>query len=201
MFGDVFVMEAGEVVKEHPELAAVLLPGSLWDLTGKPVHNGYTTLGFRDYNFRFCIRYNGDVCPSALREMFKTEPVTGLPWVDLHSISTLVLVDLPGDRMEDPPPGWHEASREDHVVTWVRDQVLPTAGGVVWTSPGPAYTRSGRPRPAPPSSWTVWTAPTPASCSAGSPGRATWWTGPTLPHPWAGTCCASASRRTTWAPP
>ncbi len=135
--GDVFVIGLNfGVVAEHPELAAELLPGSLWDLTGKPVHNGYTTLGFRDYNFRFCIRYNGDVCPAALREMFKTEPVTGLPWVDLHSISTLVLVDLPGDRMADPPPGWHEASREDDVVTWVRDQVLPTAGGVAWTSPG-----------------------------------------------------------------
>jgi hypothetical protein len=136
--GDIFVIGLNaDVVAEHPELGRSLLPGSLWDLTGKPVHDGYTTLGFRDYNFPFCIRFNGDVCAAALDEMFEVEPVTGLPWVDLHSISTLVLVDLSAEQMQDPPPpGWHVARREDHVVTWVRDRVLPTAGGVVWTSPG-----------------------------------------------------------------
>jgi hypothetical protein len=135
--GDVLVIGLDpDVLAEFPGLGQSLLPGSLWDLSGKPVHNGYTTLGFRDYNDRFCVRYNGDVCPAALDAMLETEPVTGLPWVDLHSISTLVLVNLPADRMQDPPPGWRVAHREDHVVTWVRDQVLPTAGGVVWTSPG-----------------------------------------------------------------
>jgi hypothetical protein len=134
--GDVFVigLNAG-VVAETPGLGQSLLPGSLWDLTGMPVHNGYTTVGFRDYNYRFCVRYNGDACPDALQAMFETEPVTGLPWVDLHSISTVVLVDLPAERMQEPPPRWHIARRDDHVVTWVRDHVLPTAGGVVWTSP------------------------------------------------------------------
>lgn len=135
--GDVFVVGLDlDVLAERPELATSILPGSLWDLTGKPVHDGFTTLGFRDYNYRFCVRFNGDVCPDALDAMFEIEPLTGLPWVDLHSISTLVLVDLPAHRAQDPPPGWQVAHREDHVVTWVRDQILPTAGGVVWTSTG-----------------------------------------------------------------
>jgi hypothetical protein len=45
-------------------------------------------------------------------------------------------VALPPDVTATPPPGWHEAARDDTTVTWVRDQVLPTAGGVVWMSPG-----------------------------------------------------------------
>jgi hypothetical protein len=68
--------------------------------------------------------------------MLRTEPTTGLPWVDLHAISTLVLVDLPPGRTAQPPDGWHVAEDRDHVVTWVRDRPLPTAGGVVWASPG-----------------------------------------------------------------
>jgi hypothetical protein len=135
--GDIFVIGLdADRVRRRPELGASLLPGSLWDLTGKPVHDGYTTLGFRDYNFRFCVRFNGDVCRDALNRMFAVEPVTGLQWVDLHAISTLVLVELPAWRTRHPPPGWHVAHREKRVVTWVRDRVLPTAGGVVWTSPG-----------------------------------------------------------------
>jgi hypothetical protein len=136
--GDVFVIGSSiDVLAEHPELATSILPGSLWDLTGKPVHDGYTTLGFRDYNYRFCIRFNGDVCPDGLTAMLEVEPVTGQPWVDLHSISTLVLVDLSDDQTQNPPPGWHATRSDDaNVVTWVRDEVLPTAGGVVWAAAG-----------------------------------------------------------------
>lgn len=135
--GDVLVIGLSpEVLEEHPGLGRSVLPGSLWDLTGKAVHNGYTPLGFRAYNDRFCIRFNGDACPEALTRMLQTEPTTGLPWVDLHAISTLVLVDLPTSRTADPPPGWHVARDDDPVVTWVRDRPLPTAGGVVWASPG-----------------------------------------------------------------
>ena len=135
--GDVLVIGLSpDVLEAHPEIGRSVLPGSLWDLTGKPVHNGYTTLGFRDYNYRFCIRFNGDVCPEALDAMLETEPTTGLPWADLHAISTLVLVDLPPALAARPPDGWQVARDQDHVVTWVRDRPLPTAGGVVWSSAG-----------------------------------------------------------------
>ncbi|MBA2952522.1 hypothetical protein GON03_21100 [Nocardioides sp. MAH-18] len=135
--GDVLVIGLSpEVLAAHPDLGREILPGSLWDLTGKPVHNGYTPLGFRAYNGPFCIRFNGDVCPQALQRLLATEPTTGLPWVDLHSISTLVLVDLPVSQAHDPPRGWHVARDEPPVVTWVRDTPLPTAGGVTWASPG-----------------------------------------------------------------
>jgi hypothetical protein len=133
--GDVFVIGLSpDVLEVDPEIGRSVLPGSLWDLTGKPVHNGYTTLGFRDYNYRFCVRFNGDACPRALDAMLETEPTTGLAWVDLHSISTLVLVDLPATAM--PPDGWHVESDRGRVATWVRDHPVPTAGGVVWSSAG-----------------------------------------------------------------
>jgi hypothetical protein len=140
--GDVLVIGLSpEVLEAHPGLGRSILPGSLWDLTGKPVHNGYTPLGFRAYNNRFCVRFNGDVCPEALDRVLETEPTTGLPWVDLHAISTLVLVDLPASETADPPDGWHVARDEAPVVTWVRDEPLPTAGGVVWASPGTRVTQ------------------------------------------------------------
>jgi hypothetical protein len=140
--GDVFVIGlTRRLLDRHPELGRSLPSGSLWDLSGKPVHDGYTTLGFRKYNFRFCVRYNGDVCGNALKRMLAVEPTTGLRWVDLHSISSLVLVRT---RHHGPPPGWHVARRDPHVVTWVRDHVVPTAGGVVWTSPGTRVRQVGQ---------------------------------------------------------
>jgi hypothetical protein len=40
------------------------------------------------------------------------------------------------DTIAQPPPGWREAATTDYTVTWVRDEPLPTAGGVAWSSPG-----------------------------------------------------------------
>ena len=134
--GDVFVIGSRpRLLSQHPALGHSLVTGSLWDLTGKPVHNGYTTMGFRKYNHRFCIRYNGDACGKALGTLFQVQPETGLRWVDLHAISTLVIAGDPR-RLNDPPPDWHVARRAGKVVTWERDEPVPTAGGVVWTSPG-----------------------------------------------------------------
>ncbi|MCW2793795.1 MAG: hypothetical protein JWO76_2893, partial [Nocardioides sp.] len=90
----------------------------------------------RHYNDRFCLRYNGEACPQALGEMFTVQPETGLRWVDLHAISTLVLYDDPDHPVGAPPSGWHESRRVGLVVTWERDRVVPTAGGVVWSAPG-----------------------------------------------------------------
>lgn len=135
--GDVFAIGlTREAIDAHPAVAQSMLTGSMWDLTGKPVHNGYTTMGFRHYNDRFCLRYNGEACPDALQEMFVVQPETGLRWVDLHAISTLVLYDDPEQPVGDPPSGWHESRRVGLVVTWQRDHVVPTAGGVVWSAPG-----------------------------------------------------------------
>lgn len=140
--GDVLVIGSRpRLLAHHPELAHSLVTGSLWDLTGKPVHNGYTTMGFRKYNHRFCIRYNGDACDGSLATWFRVQPETGLRWVDLHAISTLVIAGRPRGVtnpriLSHPQAGWHVARRVERVVTWVRDEPVPTAGGVVWTSPG-----------------------------------------------------------------
>lgn len=140
--GDVLIIGlSADVIAAHPGLGRSVVPGSLWDLTGRPVHNGYTPLGFREYNRRFCVRFNGDVCTEALPRLLRVEPTTGLPWVDLHSISTLVLVDLPDSETARPPAGWRVAHGDPPVVTWVRDRPLPTAGGVVWSGPGTRVTQ------------------------------------------------------------
>jgi hypothetical protein len=136
--GDVLAIggRPGEM-NRHPRLGRSFVTGSLWDLTGKPVHTGYTTMGFRAYNFRFCVRFNGDSrCPDALQRWFRVEPETGMRWVDLHAISTVVVLRPAGRPLGEPPEGWHVVDRDGRVETWERDQAVPAAGGVVWTSPG-----------------------------------------------------------------
>jgi hypothetical protein len=118
------------------ERARYLLAGNQWVLTGKSVASTDTPVEFRAYARRFCDNYIGDYCPHALAKMFKVEPVTGRPWVDLLSISSLVIGRNGPNHDKQPPAGWHVAARNPITVTWVRDQPRPTAGGVVWTSPG-----------------------------------------------------------------
>lgn len=139
--GDILVV--GDVFDElttDPAAAGDFLAGSAWYLGPHPVQNTYTTISFDTYYERYCIHYSGFTCPELLDTLFTTEPVTGLPRVDLLSVSTLQLVrdDFPAARLSSPPTGWHVAATSSHAVTWVRDRPVPTAGGPVWSSPGTA---------------------------------------------------------------
>jgi hypothetical protein len=120
---------------EDPALASEVLDGSMWYLNGHPVQNTYTTISYRQYYDRYCIRIHGQTCSGVLDTLFSTEPMTGRLRVDLLSVSTLLLVKA--DVGSPPaPPGWHVTEETARTVTWVRDVPLPTAGGPVWTSPG-----------------------------------------------------------------
>lgn len=77
--------------------------------------------------------------------MLSTEPTTGKPRADLLSVSTLLLwrptIGKAADEV--PPAGWRVANRTAKTVMWVRDQPLPTEGGVVATSSGTAVEQTG----------------------------------------------------------
>lgn len=147
--GDVWVVDGrawtpdGEAMYTA-DRARYLLTGSLWALTGKQVHNGYSTIGFRPYTVMFCTLVGGEVCPDALTRMLRRDPETGLSRADLLSISTLVVGLNDHTRRLAPPAGWHVAARNPYAVTWVRDRPVPAAGGVVWTSPGLSVSQVGR---------------------------------------------------------
>jgi hypothetical protein len=136
--GDVLVIGNYDVQSvKRPRLAKELLVGSTWYRNPATVQNGYSTIRFRTFNERFCRQYNGFTCPGMLRAVLADEPTTGRPWVDLLSISTLVMYrpDFNPARLARPPAGWTVAGTSRWTVTWVRDTPVPTAGGIVSTSP------------------------------------------------------------------
>ncbi len=137
--GDVMVV--GDVYSEllvDPRAARDFLSGSAWYLNPHPVQNTYTTISFRAYYDRYCIRYSGFTCPELLDTLFSEEPGTGQARVDLLGVSTLLLVrgDFTPERVSTPPDGWHVSDETRRAVTWVRDEPVPGAGGAVWSAPG-----------------------------------------------------------------
>ena len=126
------------LIREVPEATRDQLVGSSWFLTGRPTQSVYSTIGFRTYNERYCFRYQGATCGRALTELFSTEPTTGKPRIDLLSVSTLHFDrgDFRNKRLLNPPDGWSVTDRSRYSVTWVRDEILPRAGGVTWASDG-----------------------------------------------------------------
>jgi hypothetical protein len=123
---------------QQPRLSEELLVGSTWYRNPAVVQNSYSTIRFRTFVEKFCRTYNGFTCKGMLKAVLADEPTTGRPWVDLLSISTLVLYrpEFTAARLNRPPAGWTVAATSRSTVTWVRDHPVPTAGGVVSTSPG-----------------------------------------------------------------
>ena len=137
--GDVLVVGDDEqALIADPGVAKDFLIASSWYLSPQVVQNEYTTIGYKTYNDRYCIHYNGTTCPGALKKLFSMAPGTTVPRIDLLSISTLQIFrkDFSDQTMSSPPTGWHVAAKTDSAVTWVRDNPLPTSGGVSWTSAG-----------------------------------------------------------------
>jgi hypothetical protein len=141
--GDVMVLgNAGTQVVRNPAIADELLIGASWYLDPENVQNGYTTISFRSFRERFCRTFNGGTCAKALGAVLSEEPTTGRPWVDLLSVSTLVLFrpSFPEADLLRPPEGWSLSAETDHTIVWTRDERRPTAGGVVAASPQSAVT-------------------------------------------------------------
>jgi hypothetical protein len=143
-WGDVMVLgDAVRRIHKQPRVADDLLVGASWYLDPKDVQHGYTTISFRKFQEKFCRAFNGPTCTRTLPALLSREPTTGRQWVDLLSISTLVLF-RPSFRTTDlmsPPAGWSVTSVTRYTVVWRRDERLPSAGGVVATSAGSSVTQ------------------------------------------------------------
>jgi len=122
------------------------LTGSLWHLAGPAVINGYTTTSFHKYSKRFCSTFDGSYCSNALPAFRRTEPTTGRTYLQLFGINAL-LIEKGAWLDERPiPHGWHVESEGRRMVLWVRDEPLPRAGSVSWTSPGVSLSHVERSR-------------------------------------------------------
>lgn len=118
-----------------------------WLLSDATVTNVYSPLMHRAYSEDLCVDSHGAVCWETAAHLLRTDDATGLPLVDLLSLSTLQILARPdggepGVEASDPyaflptPVGWTEVRRDDFAAVWVRDEPVPGAGGVVWSSEG-----------------------------------------------------------------
>ncbi len=136
--GDVMQVGASDSLLQTNPPGGDMLLGSAWYLNGHSVQSTYTTINFLSYKNRYCAYYQGDTCGEALATLFSVEPTTGLRRVDLLGVSTLMLIsqDFPERRLDHPPSGWRVGARTTNTTLWVREQPLPGAGAVAWSSPG-----------------------------------------------------------------
>ncbi|PWD52109.1 hypothetical protein C8046_17145 [Serinibacter arcticus] len=118
-----------------------------WLLSDATVTNVYSPLMHRAYAEDLCVDSHGMVCWETATHLLGTDEATGLPLVDLLSLSTLQVLARPdggepGVEASDPytflpvPEGWSEVQRDDFSALWVRDEPVAGAGGVVWASEG-----------------------------------------------------------------
>ena len=135
-----------KVLVAHRAASRDFLMANSWYISPQDVQSTYTTIGYETYTKRFCVLYSGNLCPRGLTALFETDPGTGAVRADLLSVSSLQLLrtDFSAQRLDNPPAGWHVAHRSTYAVTWVRDRVLPRAGGVTWTSDGVRVTEQTR---------------------------------------------------------
>ena len=137
--GDVFMVGApNDAIQADASVTSDFLTASAWYVSGRPIQNTYTTIGFATYNDRYCITLIGGVCRPALAMLRSTEPQTGMSRLDLLSVSTVLIrkEGVSAKTLANPPPGWRVGRETPLSVMWVRERPLPAAGGVVWTSPG-----------------------------------------------------------------
>lgn len=137
--GDVIVV--GDMEKDlisNKALARDFLIAGAWFVNPHEVQNTYTTIGFSNYNKRYCLRYNGTSCAGLLKTLFSEQPETGVRRVDLLSVSSIYLTtsDFSKSQLAKTPSGWRVSTANQNAVLWVRDQPVAPAGGVVWSSPG-----------------------------------------------------------------
>ena len=145
--GDTFVVgHARPYVTPETQDEPLVLIANSWYVSDRRVQNVHGNTSFLTYAKRYCFSAVGSTCNGALHVVFSTEPTTGMERVDLLSVSSVALLKrtIPERTMLAPPPGWHIGENSDAAVIWVRDQPLPTAGGVVWTTPGLEVTEEFR---------------------------------------------------------
>jgi hypothetical protein len=145
--GDVLVI--GTVADDAAERRqwSDTLVANLWYVNPAQVQNAYSSVYFPAYQDTLCMAYNGYTCYQLFSRLFTTEPQTGELYVDLLSVSSIQLIkeSFPTDAgWSSVPDGWHVASDTPLTRLIVRDDPLPTAGGVVWESDGTRVTEVDR---------------------------------------------------------
>ncbi|MDR7157741.1 hypothetical protein [Arthrobacter sp. BE255] len=117
------------------------LASNAWYLNAAEVQNLYSPIMFAEYAEDLCISSHGWTCAAAGRKLFETDETTGAVLADLLSLDTVQILRDPQPQANDafrdtPPAGWHETTRSENSVVWVRNMPRLNTGQVVWASAG-----------------------------------------------------------------
>ncbi|MEF3405222.1 hypothetical protein [Agromyces sp. CCNWLW203] len=140
--GDVLVLGAVDDGLQKPEYWDETLTGNMFYLNPESVQNAYSAVYYPPYQSRLCMLYNGGTCAEAYNRVFETDPATGRTFVDLFGVSTVQSIKstIPKSSWSDVPDGWHVTDDTTLTRTIVRDDPIPGAGGLAWTSDGTEVT-------------------------------------------------------------
>lgn len=112
--------------------------GNMWYISDAVVQNSYSAVYYPGYSSALCMGYNGLTCGELYEDLFEDQPETDLPLVDLMGVSTVQIIkaSVPAADRALVPEGWHVVDDTPWTRTIVRNEPVPGAGGVVWTSEG-----------------------------------------------------------------
>ncbi|MFD6092504.1 hypothetical protein ACFWGN_10325 [Oerskovia sp. NPDC060338] len=139
---DTLVVGDTQALLPEPALWDETLQANTWYVNPHNVMNRYQLLGYGPFNATMCLEYLGGTCPELLTNLFEVREATGLRLVDQIRIDTLQIVkaDVPEELWAQTPEGWTTVNDGRFTRTWVRDEPLGPAGGVVWSAPGVSVT-------------------------------------------------------------
>lgn len=128
------------------EYWADTLVGNLFYMTDASVQNAYTSVYYPEYQNRVCMMYNGYTCPELYGALFTEQAQTGEELATLMGVSTIQVLKsaLPAGEWRDVPSGWHVIEDTRLTRSIARDEPIPGAGGVVWSSDGVRVTELSR---------------------------------------------------------
>jgi hypothetical protein len=130
------VMTVGDALSNafEPETFDESLVANLWYFSPAEVSNLYTVLPFTAYSRDLCVDLRGGTCDTALDALLGDDGDTGAPVADLLAVSEIV-----GYRSTFPQPPaaipaeWRVVDEGETTWRIVRDEPVPSAGGVTWT--------------------------------------------------------------------
>ncbi|MFT4234835.1 MAG: hypothetical protein QM607_07555 [Microbacterium sp.] len=116
------------------------LMANLWYLSPTEMSSLYTVLPYTTFSEDLCVDLRGETCDQALQTLWSIDPTTGERVSDLMDVSTILAMKHEYPTLPDIPDGWHLVSEGEFTWLLERDEPLPDAGGVVWSSEGTAVT-------------------------------------------------------------
>ncbi len=100
---------------------------------GARIAPGYSSLGQRAFRARMCITSSqGQGCPAEVTRLFRQEPTTHVPWVDLLGYRTILVATQPLQRTFErvAGPDWHRGRVGTDFTAYRRSGPISVAGRV-----------------------------------------------------------------------